>query len=412
MRYSARNLAAAGAGTGVAASSSHSLYPASGLVDGDPTHPWIAAVVAVTDAALTADLALAHGESPGGYESGFAAIGEDRSTGAGSLADEAAIFHGGAGALKMLAGAGGVGRHVTTHTVRPGETWRYSAWLRGDGTGSARLRVYDPITGLWWVSGAWQASEGDVAARATATWAEYTGAIAIDDYDAHQVREFSLEVHTVCSDTGQVAYADDLYLWPAWDLVSLHGHNWPPALGVEVSGSDDGSTWTVLATGTPTRPACYVLLAALQTYRHVRARAVGTAPVQLYAGELWVGQSVAPAQSFAPTHRQGASLPQVASQTAAGRRHLVAYTTDPVRTLELEFFARDSDAAVELQCQIIWATRQGADSLVVIPVDGRPEVYLVRVVEPLEESVRALRTGHGHAFRLALAEDGFPTVGL
>lgn len=408
MRFSARNLAAAGAGTGVAASSSHSLYPASGLVDGDPTHPWIAASSGVTNAALTVDLAVAHGESPGGYESGYAAIGEDRSSGGGSLANEASIVHGGSGALKMLAGAGGVGRHVTTHTVRPGETWRYSAWLRGDGTGSARLRVYDPITGLWWVSGAWQASEGDVAARSTATWAEYTGAITIDDYDAHQVREFSLEVHTVCSDSGQVGYADDLYLWPAWDLVSLHGHNWPPALGCEVSGSDDGSTWTVLSTGTPTRPACYVLLDALQTYRHVRARAVGTAPVQLYAGELGVWQSVEPSEY--PLVDRNVDVLPLQVRRRAGRRQLIAhFATDAARSVRLRFEHATAADHNAFRAALWDASRWGADLVVVVPSTDEADVYLGR----LAEGLGVARGGpEVHAIELLLEEDGFPTVGL
>lgn len=408
MRYSARNLAAAGAGTGVAASSAHALYPASKLVDGDPTHPWIAAASGVTNAALTVDLALAHGESAGGYESGFAAIGEDRSSGGGSLADEASIVHGGAAALKMLAGAGGVGRHVTTHTVRPGETWRYSAWLRGDGTGSARLRVYDPITGLWWVSGAWQASEGDVAARSAATWAEYTGAITIDDYDAHQAREFSLEVHTVCTDSGQVAYADDLYLWPAWDLVSLHGHNWTPALGVEVSGSDDGSTWVVLATGTPTRPACYVLLGALQAYRHVRARAVGTSPVQLYVGECWVGQTV-DFGGFQPDWREREMRPQVRLTTAARRQIVTSYMTDPARGLDLTFRLFTAAQGRALRA-LVESAAGGASLVAVIPTDDEPGVYLVRAGDVAE--VTRGETRERRTVKLALDEDGSPTVGL
>lgn len=409
MRFSARNLAAAGSGTGVAASTSHSLYPATGLVDGDPTHPWVASASGAVDAALTVDLALAHGESPGGYESGFAAVGEDRSTGGGSLADEASIVHGGSAALKMLAGAGGVGRHVTTHTVRPGETWRYSAWLRGDGTGSARLRVYDPITGLWWVGGAWQASEGDVAARSTASWAEYTGAIALDDYDAHQVSEFSLEVHTVCSDSGQVAYADDVYLWPAWDMVALFGHNWPPAQGVEVSGSADGSAWTVLATDKATRPAAYVLrTAALETYRHVRVRAAGTATVHLYAGELWVGQTV-DFGGFAPDWREREMRPQVRLATAARRQIVASYTTDPARGLDLTFRLFTAAQGLALRA-LIEAAAGGASLIAVIPTDDEPQVYLVRVGDATDVARGEAR--ERRVVRFAMDEDGFPTVGL
>jgi hypothetical protein len=377
-------------------------------VDGDPTRPWIAASSGLSNVALTVDLALAVvGGGLGSFETGYAASGEDRSTSGGSVADEASIVHGGSLALKVLAGAGGIGRHVLTYSTRPGETWRYSVWLRGDGTGSVRLRIRDPITGLWWVSGAWQASEGDAAARSTASWAEYTGAVTLDDYDAHQDREVPLEVHTVCTDSGQVGYADDIFFWPAWDLVSLHGHNWPPAQGIEVSGSADGSSWTVLSTGTPTRPACYVLLGALQTYRHVRVRAVGTSPVRLYAGELCVGQAIEPSEY--PLVARGLDLLPLQVRNRAGRRQFVAHVSDPARSLRMRFEHATQAEHAAFRTSLWEASRWGADPVVVVPSTDEGDVFLGRLAEGLS----VVRTGpEVHAVELVLEEDGFPTVGI
>lgn len=414
MRYSTRNLAAAGT---VAASSVHSSYPASHLVDGDSVRPWIAAAAGAVDTALTVDLADRAGYSspPGSYEAGVAAVGENRSSGGGSIADEVALTHGGTKALKVLGGAGGVGRHVITYAARPGETWRYSAWLRGDGTGFARLRIYDPLTGKWWVNGAWQTIEGDVAARSLASYAESVGAVTLEGYAAHQTSDVPLEVHVVCADSGQVGYADDVYLWPTWDLASLHGHNWPPRQGIEVSGSADGSAWTVLATGAATRPAAYVLRSTPEIYRHVRVRAVGASPVQLYAGELWVSQSTPVARSFAPQHREREIRARLLQVTVAGRRHVAVYSDQPRRELELTFEVEGPAAGQALRDGLWRATRGGADPLVVVPDDTEGEAYLCRLDEDFAASIDLLRPGtvdsHLYQVEVRLSEEGHPTVG-
>lgn len=408
MRCSGRNfLRSANA---VAASSSHALYPALNLYDGDPTCPWVAATSGVSNVAHTIDLAdrSDYATAPGTYEAGVANVGENRSTGAGSVADEAALVHGGSKALKVLAGAGGIGRHVLTYTARPGEVWRYSVWLRGDGTGSARLRIFNPLTGNWWVSGAWSATEGDVAARSAASYAESTGAVTLEDYAAIQSHDVPLEVHVVCTDSGQVGYADDVFVWPSWDLVSLHGHNWAPRNGVEVSGSDDGSTWTVLTTVLPARPTCYAWLGALQAYRHVRVRAVGVSPVRPYLGELWVGHSVAPVAKIGPIWTIAEVRPQLRHQSFAG--HIAASTpvADAPRTLELPLVLLDEDQQEALQA-FLRSTLHGVQSAVLVPHTDRPEAVLGRMSEEGYSLSRGPTTRHlGAAIRWT--EDGFPTV--
>ena len=409
MRIGRRNLAAAGT---VTATSTHSSdYAAAYLVDGDPTRPWIAAEGA-SAVALRVDLDALLGV--GGFEAA-ALPGTDESTGAGSIDIEGSITHAGDQALKMLAGAGGVGRWSGTVTARPGEAWNLSVYLRGDGTGSARLRIEDTVTGQWYVGGAWQASEADYAARSATSYAETEVSFTVSDEDEHQLEEIPIRIHLLCSDSGQVAYADELAAWPSWDTVAIVGHNVRPRQGVTVY-SVTGASWgsgTLLGTLTkPQRPACYYRHASQVATRYLEVIFPGVAEEQLYAGELHVAQSLELARSFGTSHQRGAALPQVAMEAAAGRRHITAYTTDPIRTLELTFFATDSDEAEELQAQLFWACRQGADAFLAIPDDDRPDVYLVRVIEPLESTVRRLRTGDGHTFRVRLAEDGFPTVGL
>lgn len=408
MRVAARNfLEAANA---VAASSAHALYPATNLYDGDPTCPWVAAAVGVSNLALTIDLADRGGyaSAPGTFEAGVADVGEDRSTGGGSVVEETSLVYAGSKALKVLAGAGGVGRHVLSYTARPGETWRYSAWLRGDGTGSVRLRIFNPLTGHWWVSGAWTAVEGDVASRSTASYAESAGAVALEAYADIQDHDVPLEVHVVCTDSGQVGYADNVHVWPAWDLVSLHGHNWAPVHGVEVSGSDDGSAWTVLATAVPTRPACYALLDAAQAYRHVRVRATGVSPVRLYCGELRVGQAVAPVSKLGPVWSITETRPQVRHRSLAGYVSAATPVTDASRVLELPLVIL-TEAQQEALLDFIRATLHGVRSAVLVPDTSRPEVFLGRVGEEGYGLSRGPTTRHIGA-AITWTEDGFPTV--
>jgi hypothetical protein len=391
----------------VTASSSHPLYPAAYLVDGKSTRPWIAAAAGTVDTTLAVDLEA--GGGLGDYESGITAAGEDRSTGGGSVAEETSIVHGGTKALKLLAGAGGVGRHVATYEARPGETWRYSAWLRGDGTGAARLRIYIPLTGKWWVNGAWQSAEGDVAANATTTWTEAAGAIVLEDYEAHQDRVVVLEVHLVCTTSGQVGYADDRNLWPAWDFVSLHGHNWPPAQGLELAGSADGSSWTVLTTGAATRPAAYVYRSSIENYRHVRLRAVGTSPVRLYAGEWWIGGSIAPVERLGELWTAVEERPQLRWRTLAGNVAAASPVTDAPRSLELPLKILSDAQRAALQA-FVRGTLHGVEQAVLVPYLGDPDVYLGRMGEA-HALQRGPTTRHFGA-ALTWEESGFPTVGL
>lgn len=450
MRVSPRNYLRTGT---VTATSEATGYPATYAADGDTTRPWVA-IAGAADVALRGDLDL--GQGAGEFEAWSGgvpvdgdgnAVGVDLSDGPGSIAEEGSIVHGGSKALKLLAGSGGVGRFKLYFPVRAGETVHVGAWLRGDGTGVARLRVRDPITDKWWDptanggAGGWTATETDAATQTTTTWTEKSvPSIVLADFAAHQVDAFNLEVHLLCNTSGQVGYADDVACWPSWDLVVLHGHNITPGLGIELRANDadswadesafqedafqsdafqqeQGSGDLVASVDVsagdapPRRPACYLLLDEVRAERYLEIKFPGTHPTQLYVGEAHVGISEETDPSFRPTHSARAALPQVVVQTPAGRRHVSSYTTDPVRGLTLSFMARTFDEARELQQSLLWATRQGTELLAVVPIEDGPEVYLARVVEPLEESVQLLRSSHAHNFSVALAEDGFPTVG-
>ena len=438
MRIARRNLAEAGA---VSATSSETGYPASCLVDGDTTRPWIAAADA-TDVALRVDLDAFQGA--GGFEDWAAGVpvegdgdefGEDRSTGTGSTTEETTHINGGSSALKLTCTTGARRRvfrvsEISGAAARAGEVWTVEAYLRGDGTGAAQVGVYDPITAKWWDpagAGAWTTTETYFGARATASYAVAAATVTIDGWAAHQVEDVDLEVHLVCDDAGQVAYFDDLAAWPHWDLVILHGHNVTPGLGVELR-ANNASSWADASafqedafkgdafqqgsgelvaeySGVPRRPACYLYLATVQPERYLEVKFPGTHPTRVYLGALWVGQTEESVEY--PLLEQPLEWAALQSRVRAGRRqHVASYAADAARSIAFTVEVSSLDDLDRFRG--IWEGQHyGARLVAVVPSTDEPTVYIGRFAEALAPRRFGL---NAYRLELLLAEDGFPTV--
>lgn len=91
----------------------------------------------------------------------------------GAIADDAAVFHGDAHALKITTGAttGGTGaRSAQEASVIPNGTYTFQAWSYGDGTNAGRYKIYDvtnsedivEITSTLQTAAAWAMVEVDI----------------------------------------------------------------------------------------------------------------------------------------------------------------------------------------------------------------------------------------------------------
>lgn len=220
----------------------------------DPNYP----ISAVKDGRLSVAFKSAAGSNPtisanldvltnGNFNTSTLASWTDASSGGGSTSEEGTIVVSGK-ALKMTtSGGASTASRYQDVLIRAGKKYNISAKLRGDGTRTARLRLYFPEYGYYVDNaGALSAAATDVASNATTSYVKST--VSFSTPSASLLLGSKTVVARVIlinnTASGGSAYADDVALWPSWNMVSIHGHNLKPATVVSVISSPDNFSTT------------------------------------------------------------------------------------------------------------------------------------------------------------------------
>jgi hypothetical protein len=389
LNHFARAVSAPALTTGAA----DALYPLANLYDGRPSKKFQFSA-AVANGAITADLNLV--KNPG-FETSTLSDWTDNSSGTGTSAETTvgAEVHGGSKAMKLGGGASGVGQRYQDVTVRAGEWQLLVAWLRGDGTVNARLRVQNLQTGKYLVSdGTWSAAVTDLATQSAASYAEKPAAgglqFQVESYATCRAHTVTLRIYCRVDQNG-FGYFDDITLVPATDWLSIHGHNIEPLIALELRSSTDNfsSSNTLEATATVQRGRFYALLSARVFRRYWRVLFSGTPTAAIRVGEGVLGQTYTLAQSPVFPWRLRPKRPQIRTRTEVGEVRATGLVDDELHELEVPFQHRTTEWD-ELRQQLFERSRFGVDPAVVCPKDDEAFCMFTVVPELIEASRKFL----------------------
>jgi hypothetical protein len=368
----------------VGATSEATGYPLSYAYDGRSSEEFRFAS-AVADGAVTADLNLiANGSMETSTLSGWT----DRSVGtSNSIGEELTNFDTGAKAMKMIlttAGASNYAQGTWDVSVRAGERMTLNARLRGNGTVYARIRVRNLQTGKYLTSGGAWGTVQDAGTRQTASYATTAITFTVETFAQCLGPTATLRVTVLAneaSNTGTV-YADNVYLWPSWDLMSMHGHNVYPTITAQARSSTDNFSGSdvLKATFTLAAPTCYAYLGVTPCDdRYARLKFVGTPHEAIRLGEIVVARVTALARPPSDGAELTYSHPDIVSETAAGEQYVRPLAEWPRRVFALKFNRLSATQKAEAENEVFRRSAGRAYPLLVVPDTSLADVLLARI---------------------------------
>lgn len=350
--------------------------PATALYDGEPGSVFRFGS-ADTDCVIDVDCNLVLN---GGFETDgtpFPPSWTDISTGAGAPSKETTIKVSGSNSLKLT---GGVDTAAVRQdiTMLPGEAFSVDAQMYGDAADPCRITIRNLSSGSWLASGGtWSSTIVYFVSQTPASWSgSNLQSCTMESYAlCGYEREVTLRIEIESDGTG---YADDVFIWPHTDFVSVHGHNIPMFIDAKIQHDSDSAYGSVTnpADGTMTlrQPAFMKVLASTITERYLRLLLDGTTVSAAEIGELWMGQK----KTLSQTPKHGlvmpVSMPGDEVVTIAGQPIRTARAYHPTESLNIGFDLSDSEKTEVME--MMHRGNHGTEPVVFAPFDDEAAVYL------------------------------------
>jgi hypothetical protein len=281
--------------------SADALFPITGAYDGHPSR--IFRFGSRTSAPnVTADLELMSGT--GGFESwsGGSPVGwTEVNSGTGAVTEEAVVVYEGTRAAALDLSGAGVASIYRDVTVRPGQRLRITSALSSDSApGGCILRIRNQDTGNYCGSaGVFLPSSQDFQANdilGVGGYQAFSTDITIEAFSVIQKPTTVIRLQIYNEVAASTGYADAVYVSPAYNFVSIHGHNidYRSAPTFRTSADNFSGAGTLRGTFSVQQPSMYIKLSALCYDRYVRVLFADTnseASGAIYMGELVVGDA-------------------------------------------------------------------------------------------------------------------------
>ena len=195
----------------------------------------------------------------------------------------------------------------------------------------------------------------------------------------------TLRIYVRNEDNG-AAYCGDLYIYPAVNFVSIHGHNLAPALTPELRSSTDNfsASDTLEKTLTITRPTFFGYLSTAIYRRYWQLDLNGTNVETPWIGELVLGYAETLTRSVETIGGRWVTAylrDNVRSRTPTGEQYVTNIGGARRRALGLPFVLGAEAELLELRDEIMERTNHGARPLVIVPHSGESAVVHGRVTE-------------------------------
>jgi hypothetical protein len=278
-------------------------FPVEEVFDNDPGTVFSGFPVAEdsVDPVLTLDGDIGGGD--GSFEAAFvdgAPVGwVDASTVDGALVQDTVVFSDGAASLRIEtpATANSLGVAYKDYTVRAGEVLRIHLMALGDtsngGSSALHASLQDLDTGQFLNSSLeWQDSSANFLVDSSDAFAEFDEEITVSpmSYWPKPIRRLRLKFTCVIVTSGdQEVWVDEVFIIPAYDTLSMFGHNLRPAFDVEWFTGDTIVGLTEAASFRPTSDKFYHRLTMYRTHRYQRIF-VGPSTEALWIGEMVIGR--------------------------------------------------------------------------------------------------------------------------
>jgi hypothetical protein len=270
--------------------------------------------------------------------------------------------------------------------VRAGQRNTLSLQLRGDGTHTARVRLQCLETGNWLQSGgaSWGAA-ANVFTRTAATFNKETVSFTTESFATTLSDLITLRVQIMATPSGGTGdvFADEVELFPSWDLLSIHGHNIRPTVAPQLRSSTDNfsaSDDLVSALTVDQSTFYHHESAAPIDRRYARLKLVGTNLAKTRIGELVLGQAL----QITRTHDHGSELTYLEDEIVSeSRSHDVwpySLSDQPRRTYQANWGPGLVTANwTQLRDELYRRSRGRLRPLVLVPDTSRPEVLHCRI---------------------------------
>lgn len=302
-------------------------------------------------------------------------------SGTPTTARDTGTFHGGAASMSITGASGEYAAYDVT--VRAGESFRYDMWGAGGAAGgTAIIRIQNRQTGKWLKSDqTWQSAQQDLLSKASPGFANAVGNVVVESFLSSLTGTVTLRVYCLAGTGGNNAYYDDMFLWPAIDFTSIHGHNISPVCAVTLHSSTDNfaANDTTRLTLTPGIPSFYGIIGGpVYTDRYWRLAITST---DNPGGAPWVGEWVlGQQQTLLRNQSYGWKTefvdPQQREMSEAGEQRANLLTEGQRRRLKLQFDYNSLAKFQEARDAIMRVTRNGAYPCVIVPDDSDTEVVV------------------------------------
>lgn len=301
-------------------------------------------------------------------------------------------FSAGSAGMKLDGGTG-TATAFQDFNIRSGERFWLTVDMRTTGptsTGGAAAPMTVRVRNLntrnfLTTAGAWTATTTEALITSSSSFA--TVAIAAYAETMSTVTKTDLtriRVTIVNQTASRIGYADECYMGPSYDLMSVHGHNIDPCIAVTMlsSSSSGFGTSTTEATFTANQPSFFSALSSARDNRYVRLSLEGTPTTataganRIYSiGELVLTQKTDPTNDplsgIKVAIKDSQTRPE-SSDPISGRSFL--YGDHETRTLSVSFLHDSTGAWQEYRDLLYRRSRLGHHPIVICPLSTEAEI--------------------------------------
>lgn len=299
--------------------------------------------------------------------------------------------------------------------IVPGNQYRITAALRGDGTKGAALYLVDLRTGKYYdgTGNAWGTTKAAVGNQTAASYATFTeDPIFEGPLDGHVGPSRARLILERSGTAGAgTTFADSVYMFPKITFASLHYHTIPTAFPIEIRSSTDPA-WgahTVEAT-LPQRPfRNWVTFAGPATLRRYWAYQIIGTPFDAHIP--WIGQpAMGQHRTWKAALYEGSSFARLTpiAGLMTDRMRLPTPLAEAHRNrFQLSYLSTAANLA-EAVDQLLGESRNGVEPVVFVPHADRHEVIYGRAISESHEFTRISPELSRHS--LTIEDDTFGTM--
>lgn len=403
-------------GQSVTTDTASSLYPKTGLYDMRQDVPFQFSAIGTDQGIVVENNLIANG----GFETWSSGIPSGWQV-AGTVVSDT----GSAGTYSIKCGTG-VGHGVyQIVAVRPGERLKLSVTGKlSNVAGGGACIVKNMATDKYLTTGsAWSTAQNCIT-WTTTSFAEKNITFQVEDAANSLGDWIWLYVQVYNNSASYYSYFDEVVLMPGVNFGSVHAHNIPPRIAVQMRYSDSDTTTTggtLYDTMYQARKSMYALNASVVYARYWKLKLEGeqwetteaASVFSAYQKPTYIGEVIfGDASSLTAVQKYNWSIreryEQIRTTTRSGSPRVTNVTTEAPRVLQMSHFFSTIAEYEEFRDKVWRQGRGGADPAVWVPDDTDDDICILGRIDNSWD-VKRLLSAYSEG-DLVIAEEGFPSA--